>query len=236
MAESVNGIAKAGLKSQAGRPIEVYVLPDNGVVATQSLIDDVKEFLDSYRVLGREIVVKSAGVIMMQLQIDVRRSGQFTEEYIDDIIRPKLLDKYSPLNSQIEGTAYLSDIYEIVESVQGVASSEVKVMQYKPYARNESNLQLDFSCTVDIAANKGYEWKIIYNTSDVFSLYRDGLFCGMYSVGQQYVFDVITFTVNSSYDSGTEFIFFTYKGFGSIELKEQSVIILTNQNLSINYI
>lgn len=237
LSESVQGVQRAGVNVINGKPIEIYILPVGGGIASNDLKSTVKGYIDLNRCLGRNVEIKQAGVIRLSLSILVRLSSNFSEISKREEITAKLLDLYSYENQAISGSAELSDVFQVVENTTGVSSSEVLAMSVKPYARPlfSNIVPLAWTVSVNASASVTCRWVIRFQSPTVFSLFRNDEFVGSYSVGQTVSNTEISFSIAGTYSSGGSWEFYSYKGYGSVNLSEPSIIILESSDIQIQF-
>ena len=235
--ESIQGVLRSGVKIVDGSPIEIYILPVGGGVASNTLKDFVKQKIDSVRVLGRKVQIKQAGVARLKIGLNVRLSSNFSQVEKRQEITAKLLELFSYNNRKVGESVELSDIFQEVEGINGVSSSDVTEMTITPYIRPINGNNTPLNCSISISRNSATtnNWKIQFQSVTRFSVFRNSEFIGAYNILQNVVLNEISFTITGTYLAGQSWEFYSYKGYGSIQLQEQSIVVLEENNISIAF-
>lgn len=233
---SYGGIVGANAKSIGDGFVDIYIVPTGGGVASSGLINGLKNYLNQIKVIGRELTIKSAGVLQLKLSLKATLEGNYTAISRKQLIENALLNFFSFENQKVGGQLRISDIYEKVENIEGVANSELLDLFVYPYAMPLNTLNsLNWSVKINDASITTKKWEVQYVGNNKYHLFKENEFMGMLSTDTTYSFDGIDISVasNSNYVVGNKWEFYSYKKFGSIDLAEQSVIVLEAQNLNI---
>lgn len=236
IAELNSGVRSAGVVFKCGKTVDVYVLPKGGGVASQELLDSVKEdFYDETRMVTTQVRVLPAGEIQLTIEWDIQVLPAFSKLAVEEAVRKALNTYVNDTNLSIGGAIEIGNIYEVIEGVTGVDYSKSVVMIIKPYARiTNGNSTLNWSVTAKPSQETDI-WNIVYSKTGYLEVTKNGIYAGTYEIGQDVDFPEVTFRVaTSSYQAGDSWEFVTYPYNGSIHLKEPSVITLDNRNLKLN--
>jgi hypothetical protein len=238
LAEGVAGVLKAGVKSVCGKPLEVYIIPVGGGIASNTLKDSVYSLLEAKRVFGRKLEVKPTGVLRLLLSINVRLNGSYVETAKREEITAALIDFLSYQKQEIGGTLAMSDIYQIVEGIQGVGNSDIIDMRVKPYARPILGNETPLAWTVDLkkGSETTHEWLIGFVTSTKFNVFKNNELVKTALIGELIDTPEVSFTLLGAYTAGQKWSFVTYKGFGSVNTNEMSIIISDSSDINIKFI
>lgn len=235
VAELKAGVAKAGVDFECGKPVNVYIVPDGGGIASQSLLDDTQQWLDERRLITVGVNVQRAGEIRILLQISLRVLPQYTRTLVVNNVRQNLVDFLSYRYQEIGGEVQLSDIYEIIENTDGVKNSTVEVMRPRPYARPINNdVALNWTCTIQNGSVDTLRWQIKMISETTFELFKGSSLIGTFSVGTYLSFPEIALQVDAGlYEVGYIWEFFTYPFYGTINITEPSLPVSLEEDIVI---
>ncbi len=233
------GVAKGGVDYHCGKVVDVYVAPVGGGIATQSLLDDVLDwFNDGRRMLTTKINTRASGEVNLIIVAQVNLLASANKSVKSAEIKASLEAFYSVENQEIKGSAFLSDIYQIIETTVGVQNSNVSVMNTIPYAFIKNGTSpLLWDVETLIGSNSTIHWRIVIINATDYQLIKDGSFIGTHTIGIQVSLTEVEFTVNaSSYSVGDQWEFTTYKYFGNVQLDEMSIIVANAANITLNMV
>lgn len=235
VAELKSGVAKAGVDHQCGRPVKVYIVPEGGGIASNTLLDETQLWMEERRLITVGVEVLRAGEIRMQFVINLRVLPQYTRSVVVANVRANIVDFLSYRYQGIGGDVYLSDIYEIIENTEGVKNSTIEIMRPRPYARpvnNETNI--NWLRTIQEGSTGVVKWTIKMISDSTYELTKDNSIIGAYSVGTLVSMPEITFRIDAgNYVVGDIWEFFTYPYFGNITISEQSLPVSLPEDISI---
>ena len=129
----VEGVNKAAAEYECGKKLNIYITPDNGTVASSTLIETVYNKLKSCAPLTTWLRVKSAGITEICLDMDVTGRKSYSKSEIQTQIRQALLDRYSIENSEIGGQVRISDIYALIDNLPTVDYLHINKFYVKPW-------------------------------------------------------------------------------------------------------
>lgn len=235
LSEMVGGVSRAGVKTECGRSIEIYIVPNGGGLATTQLKTDVANYLETRKLVGRSIAVLTAGIISIKLELNVRLGATANPTTTIADIKTRLATKFSYLNQKINSTIYLSDITEIIENTRGVNSSDIVLMNATPYARPLNvNQNLDWTVQVLSGSTSVAKWQIVFLGSLNYQLFRNGNFIGQFLVGTTVQKFGVMLKINTDVAIGSKFEFVSYRLVGNLILNEMSVPTISELDIAIN--
>jgi len=238
--EMVAGVSRAAIDNQCGNVITVYIVPSGGGLATPTLIQQVTNFLDDKKVLGRSINVVSAGIVRILFEIVLKVKNGYSNTDVSNTVIANLTAFLSFENQEIGGTVYKSDIYQTIEDTIGVDNSDIVKMTTVPYARPTylpSVLDWVVQTLPTSVATVKWELKFVVQQLGVsrFQLYKNGNYKGTFSSNVEVVFLEVRFTILENYANGYSWEFYTYKYSENLILTEMSLPVALASDIIITY-
>ena len=164
-AKQVPGVNKAKLEYQCGRKMTMYISPDNGAVASNTLCTRVYNYLIQFAPLTTWLKVKSAGKVLIVLEMDVTGHKSFKKPEIQSQILQALYDKYAPSSSDIGASVRISDIYALIDNLSTVDFLHITKFYVRPWPVTINGAKdLEFS-TFTLAKATGSTKYYVYFTS-----------------------------------------------------------------------
>lgn len=238
IAEMVNGVTKAGVTYKCKNPVAIYIVPNGGGQASETLLKSVVNYFENKRINTTKVVAFSAGDVRILLEINVKvlRDSNRIQTY--NRVIANLTDFLSETNQEIKGSVALGDIYQVVENTQGVASSTVIKMTILPAAIAVGTAPiLLWDREIQPTSTTSVQWKIKIISSTQFQLIKNNQFQGIFTIGTQVVTPEIVFTINANgYSVSNTWTFITYKFYGDVELLDLSIPTSDPENIQINAI
>ena len=233
----VPGVAKAKTNFTCGKDVPIYIVPEGGGVASSGLLNDVVNYLFDKKVVGRFPRAIAAGEVRVILEADVTMLPNYSnlQGYTD--IMTRLLNFLSVENQEISGTVHEGDIYQIIENTTGVKVSQLKKLSALPFASllYTTTTALNWDRELQPTSTLTIKWQVKIISSTKFNLYKNNIFLGVYTIGDQVIQPEIIFTVNTaSYIVGDSWEFTTYKYSGTLVLNELSIPISFIENIQLN--
>lgn len=216
LAKTVPGVNKVALEYECGRKLNLYITPDNGVVASKVLLERVYEYIKQHSPLTTWLNVKPVGEVNIILDIEVTGKKNYSESEIQSQVRAALLDRYSVNNSEIGGSVRISDIYALIDNLPCVDYLHINKFYLKPWPQTvygSTPLKID-NFTVDKA--KGViKYLVVFNDANNYTLYSiTGGFTTRGRVGNSLTVDDLNngmkFGINilpNNYTEGNRYIF-----------------------------
>lgn len=231
-AELVNGVAKGGVVYECGKTVDIYIVPDGGGIASDALCDDVLDFMDDRRMITTRVRVFPAGEVRTTINLGVHVLPGHDVALVNDAVKAALALFLSYQNQEIQGALFLSDLYEVIEAVDGVGNSLIASVLFKPYAHKKppTTLTLNWTPVPQAGVTETAKWEFVAISGTQFHVFRDGAFQMTVDVGTTYNLPEITFTINAAaYTVGDTYNFWTYPGnimqIGGVQLEEPSIFV-----------
>lgn len=212
LASIASGVAKAGVSYEGGRVVTVYIIPESGGIASQTLLDSVQAFMDDRKIITTAVNVVSAGENRLQLDVFLNINGGYSSVSVTEEVRAQLEAFFSYEDQDVGSEVYISDVYQVIEGVEGVRNSVIERMSLSPYAYPvEGNKVLDWSHTLKETAKDTALYRITFLSPSVFQLLRNDKYVGEYETDQIVSTEDLDFRINgTSYDVNDSWEFYVY--------------------------
>lgn len=242
IAELVNGVGRALVDYKCTKDIPIYIAPTGGGVANQILLDDVKEFFEDKRLVGKTVNPIAVGEVLINIVANVNAVAGFQNLAVKQAIINDLLTLYSVENQPIKGTVYLSDVYESIENtkiggLKCVNNSNVLLMSPIPFGRQTDGTEtvLDWVKFIKPESTTTVKWNVRFTTINTYELRKNDIYYGTYSSDVELSFTEITFTILGEYLVNDRFEFYSYPyNSNKIEIVEPSIGVASLLSLNIN--
>ncbi len=129
----IPGVDKVYVINECGRYIKIYITPDGGGIAPQSLIDYVKLQLLNKKVLATIFEVYPTNESHIYLDATVTGRKSFKSEDIQNQVVNALMSMYDYNTSDISKPIRLSDIYAKIDGLSMVDYLTIHNLYLKPY-------------------------------------------------------------------------------------------------------
>ena len=217
LAKTVPGVNKVALEYECGRKLNLYITPDNGVVASKELLEKVYEYIKQHSPLTTWLNVKPVGEVKIILDIDVTGKKNYSESEIQTQIISALSDKYSISKAEIGGSVRISDIYALIDNLPSVAYLHINKFYLKPWPKivfGSNQLKIDNNFTIE-KASKAVDYLVVFDSDNKYTMYSTtGGFSIKGEVGKSLTVDDLNngmkFGINilaNGYSSGNRYIF-----------------------------
>jgi hypothetical protein len=171
LAKAVAGVNKAAAEYECGRKLTVYITPDNGTIASNTLCNTVYNYLHQHSPLCTWLNVKSAGVVNIILEMDVTGKKSYTASEIQTQVTSALLNAYSIENAEIGGDVRISDIYALIDNLSTVDYLHITKFYMKPWPTTiYGNKSLIIDSYVLNSANGSMEYIISFTSSTAYTV------------------------------------------------------------------
>lgn len=237
ISELVPGVSKADVRYDCGTSVDVFIVPEGGGIANQTLLDTVKlAFHDSTRMIITEVNPRPAGEILVILDVRVRVNPVFNSLNTIELVKTNLKEFIGVDNQDISGEVNIGDIYQVMENTDGVDTSEVVFLSLIPTARIISGTtELEWAPRILPTSLTEITWRIKHLNSTTYEVQQGQNILGVFNYGDDITLTELTFNVaNTGYSVGDIWEFITYRYSGSISLNEPSIAILRDINLTIS--
>jgi len=239
IAIQASGVINAVTTYECGQKAIVYIVPEGGGIASQLLKDAVTLYFQDKILLGVNVDIRSAGEVVLNISANVYALKNYQKSVVKNNVEQALLAKYSWENQNIKGNIRLSDIFQTIETSEGVDYSEILDIKFLPYAAG-GDIELDWQVNINSYPTEVTRW-LINITATGYQVLKNGAFLGNFLFNNAISLQELSLRVNTaSYTVGDSYEFYTYpnillKG-GSIALQEYSVPICKLSKLSITVV
>ncbi len=239
VAEMCPGVQLAGTYFNCGKKVAIYIVPDGGGIASSVLITTCQAYMDKRKMITTNVIVKPAGEIHMLLAVAVTAANNYLNAVVQTNVENALLAWNSVDNQKIDGTVYISDLYEKIEAAAGVVHSVITLFKAVPYARpsDTTTSVLNWTRSINNTSVTTYHWHILFTDSTHYQLIRNGsLLSSGNAVGSTITAFEMTLKVTAgSYTAGDdfEFVSYPYTPTNYIQLDEPSLPVSLIGDLTI---
>lgn len=216
LAMQVPGVNKVALEYECGRKINLYITPDNGIVASQALLESTYNYLKQHAPITTWLNVKPVGEVDIYLTMEVTGKKNYSQTTIYNQVVNALKEAYSVTKAEIGGKVRISDIYALIDGLTGVDYLTISSFYWKPWPTTLNgpvSLIIENYSVSKVTGNSQY--LVVFTDSTNFNIYN---MAGGYStageVGKNINIDDIhngnsfALTVkDNSYASGDRFSF-----------------------------
>jgi uncharacterized phage protein gp47/JayE len=241
IAELAPGVAKAKAIYLNKRKVDIYIAPAGSTtgIATSGLIDSTEAYMATRRLVGKQIVVSSAGVIKIKIEAKLYLKDGYLKTPKIAEAEAILADFLSIANQEIEGSVGLGDLYQLLEGIEGVKLTHLDLVLPVPYARPLGHeVQLDWTRQIKSASVAAIKWKLFVNDAGTFKVLRNNSYIGIFNFGDVVDLSEIQMTItNTGYATNASWEFYTYPyNTGSVELQEPSIPVADVSDITITAI
>lgn len=134
------GVDKAYVNYICGRFVEIYITPDGGGIASQTLLDNTMTYLLKRKVITTSISVKPTTLTTIYLSAMVTGKQSFRAVDIINQVKRTLIDNYNQDSSNINKPIRLSDLYATIDNLSMVSHLTITKLFLKPYIINVENI------------------------------------------------------------------------------------------------
>lgn len=236
VAQLAAGVAKAGVSFEQGSKVQLYISPEGGGVANQTLLDNTLNYMNQRRMITTQVEVLPAGEVVVNFIIEVTAGKNYLKSTVKSSVIAAMTDFLSVENQDISGQVELADVFEVIENLEGVEFSRVIKMTPVPYARPiDHEVVLDWDVEVNVGSTTANKWSLKMLSETNFELLKNDVYVGNYTVDQEVELTDITFTVNDAagYAIGQRWEFYSYGYYGSFKLQEKSIPVTYLENLDV---
>ena len=162
----IDGVDKAYCNYICGKYVEVYITPDGGSEASTELINNVKQRMESSKVLTTRVSVYSTHAAKIYLSATITGKKSFKSIDISNQVKKALLDAYNYQSSGINKSVRQSDLYALMDNqpmVDFLTITELYLLPY-PIAININSQNTEEIVSVP-ALNITYFKMISFNTA-----------------------------------------------------------------------
>ncbi|MAX80398.1 MAG: hypothetical protein CL843_09500 [Crocinitomicaceae bacterium] len=234
IAELYTGVELAGIGDKCGKTFKLYIYPEGGGIASQTLRDEVYNYFDDKRMNTSKLVVYSAGEVIVQYNVDVVVLNNFNQTATENNVISALLDYHSEIR-KVGGVLRQGNIYQLIESVTGVdyciINEIIAIPSPIPYDSSTPDISWDVQIDSSIISST---WKIKFDSTTGFKVFTGTQFIGSFQVGDVVEKHGLTFSILQNYQSGNTWTFNTYEVSTGLELDEPSVLNTNTASITLN--
>lgn len=129
----IDGVDKAYCNYICGKYVEIYITPDGGSEASTELINNVKQRMESSKVLTTRVSVYSTHAAKIYLSATITGRKSFKSIDISNQVKKALLDAYNYQNSDINKPVRQSDLYALMDNQPMVDFLTITELYLLPY-------------------------------------------------------------------------------------------------------
>lgn len=133
------GVDKAYVNYICGKVVDIYITPDGGGIAPQSLIDIAYQNILKKKVITTNINVLPTGVSELYLEISITGKKSFRSQDISNQVVDALLLQFSYNNSDIGKPVRMSDLYALIDNLSMIDFLSIDNLYLKPWASRLTN-------------------------------------------------------------------------------------------------
>lgn len=234
------GVAKADVNYDPNIGVTTYIVPVGGGIASSVLLSQVELFFEDKRSVQTIILAQSVGEVRLQLESVVNVQTGYSQQETINLVKDNLLEFLSWQNADIGGRLVLGDLYQVMESTEGVLNSQILDTDIIPYASPKSNDTIQLNWVIDVVSsgNTVSTYTIQFTDPTTYNLFKDNGFIGSFVVDVEVVLTDIVFTVFTDvYLTNDTYTFNTYPkpdlNAGIITLDEFSIIVSKSEDILI---
>lgn len=231
----VGGVQYAYADGCCGRDVDLYIAPSGGGIASTALLNDVSDFMEIHKTIGKRVNEYKAGITNIFVSADVYGRFRYTAAQVHDAVVEELTTEYAFGKTGINVAIRSSDILALIDNLVEVDYVENFIFYAVPYAR-PTNHETELSWTREVLP--GCDTKTSYvltYTASGMNVSRNGSFIGTYSFGTVFNDFIVKFTLTPDvYAVGNKWEFTVYPYNENINLDDYTVpqIIEASLNLT----
>lgn len=172
IAKLAPGVDKAYIDFRCGKFVDIYIIPDGGGVASESLRDLVLRYISNKKIITTNIRVLPTGSSYVVLDLTITGMPSIRSNIIVQDILEALVTNYDYSNSDINKTIRLSDLYALLDNLNTVDYLTINSIYTIPYPikseDTESNLNLSNFQIEEVQDNIVYT--ILYTSENTFEI------------------------------------------------------------------
>lgn len=232
-------VAQSAVSYDGNLGLTGYIVPAGGGEASDGLLNDLSVYMeDKVPFMTTVLGFKSAGMLEVAMAVSFNAKKGYTKTAVAEEVRKRLLELFKPETQKIRANFFLSDIYETLETTEGVQNSILKSFYIEPFVNSVGNVENTFKGSLKVEANpETAKWTIVMLAANSYQLFRDGKYLADYAVGQNITLQELVIRVDANdYVEGNVFEFFSYNNLiemNSVQINEYSVLSLPAKNLVI---
>lgn len=174
------GIYEAdAVKSDCGFLIDIYLVPYNGGIASQSQLNITQAYVDSRKVIGAQIETHPAGESELVLYANVTGKPNYKDTRIEGDIDSVLEDNYNWKTKKLDQDVHISDIIALIDNLPVIDFLTITNFYAIPYPNpiDGTDLQMIWDFEV-VNGDPSVVWmlEIVSSSTNMYKLYKDGVY------------------------------------------------------------
>jgi hypothetical protein len=234
------GVDKAAVQfcCNDGDCIKVYIAPLGGGIAQLPLLQSTELYINERKMIMDQICTKPAGVTPVPLSIVVNASVGTNPVLLATTILAALVENFGYEASSINRKIYFSELYTVLGVISGVDNAQITWITTRPYARPYNHInQLVWDRITMPNSTSTQEWKIQYQGSNTFAVWRAQVFQGWATLGVPFtdLGNTLEFVINLGvYATGDTWDFKTYAYNQNILISDYSIPVIDPNDLTLS--
>lgn len=241
VAKLARGVGKAAVEFDCGKTIKIYIVPINGGIAHQGLLQTTKAYVDYRKMITTFTELVPAGITRIYIEATVH--AKYTQDPVATLndILSALVAFGSYNNMEINRAIHLSDIIAVIDNLAKVDFLTLTGLSTIPYPRPLKHYTklswLPISLTTAVTTD--YWILKLTNLATQVQVFKNNVFMGIYNFNTLFTDPggAIKFKVYNSvlYVDGNEWEFTTYPYKQDLVLTDYTLptILATDCNITV---
>lgn len=196
-------------------------------------LEGLQLFIESYAMMGQVITVANADIIHVKQVWELNIAKGYSAFALANVFSRKVTDFYSIDVQPIQNDIQVSELYFLAQSIEGVNFATLKNIFVVPTLQPSG-----LTYTFDLNENnrETINWKIIFNSTTAFQLYKNNAYLMNCVVNIDYTLPEFIFNISGSTgspDTGSTYTFTTYPNNASVVLQENAIATSFTADLTI---
>ena len=111
--------------------VQLTVAGDEGDVIGDDVMKDLRDYLDARRDPNRKLVIGPHQQVFVEIEALIQVNPYYVDEKVQAAAEDALLDYFAFENLDLGQPIHLSDIYRVLQDVEGVVAVDINRLQYK---------------------------------------------------------------------------------------------------------
>ena len=143
LAESVPGVKSAAVDTSLTdwKTVTVRIAATDGAEPSETLKEAVRQYLEERNSVAENVLVEGVILRPFTLEIDLYPFDDYVASNVADAVQAAIAEAYSYENLDVHQAVRLSDLYALIESVEGVDYADITALHWSNEPPAVSNLQ-----------------------------------------------------------------------------------------------
>lgn len=139
-----DGVLKAYANYLCGRYVQIFIIPDNYGVASNWLIEQVRNKLSASKVITTAISVYPVYIANLRFSLEIFGNKSYSTLEIQKQVQEALLNKFSWENAELSNMVKVSDVYALIDNLPVVDYLNIKQMYLltEPYLESDAGAEV----------------------------------------------------------------------------------------------